>query len=461
MKPIVRFCEVAVVRSGINSEGAKLHSFVVDDIFLQKHWNWSTVFVRHPSECIDKMSRNETDIVPTLEFYPMYSDVVKYCAIIRDSENFIISSTVPVNHTAIRMESTQSLAAFSSFSNPVLVLTLLFMLLFYLLFMSYCKAVRGFKIKRLAIRVGRLGGVLHTRIKKSAGSTTPGKIVIGVMLKQTSSCTLFLKKRSSFKLLFILYVYLMSCMHFLFIAFTRTELVIVDRPLVFDSYQKILQDPKIMPTWLGYLQTYVQFRKANVESVERQLWNKARRNVCPENRKQCLEWLNTKNMNTFLERMSRQEIALIATDYVARIVHAGLCPLASLMSLNPVVMKVDKNVIPVPLAVGHSRLMEQSLADVAAAVTRRGRQAAASGIASKLTILTKSPMSMVSDAATVRKCLHPEQDEDDNEPKPIVSKPWSDFQLLCSVCLAAIVLALVLLLISKLIDLWLVKKGDE
>jgi hypothetical protein len=419
----VRFCRtISAQAAGANSEAEKIHYFLADDIYSFHSWNSSITFVNRLEDCVDKLIHNETDIFPAMDIYGMHAHAVKYFAIMRDSKGMITSSYEPVNQTADRIESTGSLAQLSSYSPAVATMTFSFLLIFLSLFSMQLYDSR-----------------LRVRIRKLMTLKMMGKLLLKQQLILRP-----MMRTPLFRYLLLLLIFLVSSLHFSFIAFTKTELVILDEPFVFDSFEKLIEDPKIKTTWLQYEKTYLTFMNAIPGSPEQRLWSKN----CANDARNCLSPLTGSMAADVVQRLSRRELAIIMADYAAVITNAGLCPLARLMSLNPIILRDDKMSSSVPLALGYSKFLPGFLPEVTEVIDGRGQRAAQSGIILMIGIPTKSPMSSISDSASVRKCMHPEQDPPE-EPTYILSKSLSDYKILLIISCCINVAAFVILIIRR------------
>ena len=201
-----------------------------------------------------------------------------------------------------------------------------------------------------------------------------------------------------------------------------------------DSYQKVLDNPVAMPTWISVTNGHTFFQQTERGSITFRLWETHKRRCWSKNHRDCLMKLSASTVIESVKNMSRQEVVIIASDYFASLIHAALCPLADTMNLNPVVLRRDKLQRPKFLfALTYSRFMDQSLPVVAAAVTERGFRTLESGIIPNLFKPTTSPISHIASSESVRKCLNQDHGPKDH-PLQIPSEGFSDFKLLFGIC---------------------------
>ena len=445
MASSVRFCLIATSRNtGGNSESEKMYKFLVYETYAADRWNSSLVTEDQAQNCFDKMKNNETDIFPYYMDYLMHSDIVDYITLVTGSPSMIISSFLPVNQTEARIESTQCLSSLNSFTPTVVTLICLFLLLFYSLLRCYCTTIRAHKVKMHDFN--RMKAPLAQRQaarRRSMTTRTPMNILIGWFLKQFTSCAAITRKRSSFKLISILLIGFLSSIHFMFSAFTRTQMVIVDEPLIFDSYPKILHHPKAMPTWVADTNGHYAFEIAENGSLEHQLWQKHRRLCLQQAAGDCLTRLKVDTVTTLVNKLSNQEVVLLAGSYLSSLMHAALCPLSDTMRLNPIVLRRNKNGKSKPQALTYAHAMLDFAPHVVKVIMRRGLLTAQSGIVLKLTIPMQSPLSFMVSPESVRRCLNNEV-RIREYPTLVYSKPFADFQSLFLTCSTFFILSLAL-----------------
>jgi hypothetical protein len=415
-----------------------------NDVYMFDAWNSSEIIAGSVTDCYRMISSNETDIFPIMEIYGAHSDIMKYFSQIKDSSNVIISAYRPSNQTELR--TTGSLQALSYFAPSVVVLIVMFIGLFYTLFYLYCRTCKMLKPLVFIIVTNSSGEDQH---KRRAGSNTPTIILMAVLLKQMTACFTSRRKRLSFRLLLLLFMALMAGIQFMFVSFTKTELVVVDEPFVFDSYNKLLSHASIiMPAWIAYEKTYESFMGARKGTMEHKLWMKARSRICPQDYHQCLLSPKSDDAANFVTSIANQEIAIISIDYAARLIHTAVCPLSRMMSLNPIIMRVDKDAtVNEPLALSYSWHFYDSSPAVSAVLNDRGMRVAQSGIILHVSMPTESIMASITDPENVRRCLHPHPD-DTNHKVFILSKSWTDYQILLYICVCLIVIACFNLMIS-------------
>ena len=439
----MRFCLIATSRhTGGNSESDKMYKFLMYETFAADRWNSTIVHALGIQDCSDKLEKNETDLFPYMINYPANSDFIDYITVVTDLPLAIISSFLPVNQTEVRIESTQCLSSLNSFTPTVVTLICIFLLLFYSLLRCYCTIIRSYKRSRYHAFILMKAPAQRRAAKKGSVATrTPMNILIGWFLKQFTSCAAITRKRSSFKVISILLIGFLSSIHFMFSAFTRTQMVIVDEPLIFDSYQKILDHPKAMPTWVADVNGMADFEVAENGSLEQQLWQKHRRLCLQQAAGDCLTRLKVDTVTTLVKRLSNQEVVLLAGSYLSSLMHAALCPLSDTMRLNPIVLRRNKNGKSKPQALTYAHAMLDFAPHVVKVITRRGLLTAQSGIVLELSIPTQSPLSFMVSPESVRRCLNNEVSIRD-QPAQVYSKPFADFHFLFCLCSTSLVLAL-------------------
>lgn len=438
-RPHVRFCYVSSTQqTGANDESQKPYKFLLDDTFAFSKWNSSIWNVDENKECYQRLVNNETDIFSTLYPYPILSDIVKYFTLIKDSRYVILSSYTPVNQTNAQKESTDSLSAFTCFSNPVIAAVILTLLVFYLLFLMHYAKQKFYKVKVRLFKDAEYFATLKVRQKVTCNSD-PGKILLGMLVKQSSACArINRKKKISFKLVLLMLILLLAYLHFLFVTFEKTELVVLEKPFILTSYQEIIDHKTTMPQWISYELGHTSFKASSRGSVKHQLWLMGRKQ-CPRSVSGCLAHLDAQNAIDYLNRIVSQKLTLIASEFSAAVVHAAMCPLANALSLNPVIMRTDNQEEPYSQALGYHKFMEASMPDVVKYITTRGKRTMESGIILELMIPRKSPMSSMASPADVRKCLYPENE--DHETHVILSKSWDDYRKISSICIVFVLIA--------------------
>ena len=447
-KPLVRFCEIASSSStGADSDASRYDTFLLYDTYAFNKWN-STLESEDANEgCWSKIRTNRTDIYHAIVQYPKHYEVLRYFTLIRDGKFIIMSSKVPVIPSVAQTESTDSLSPFTSFSVPVAAVIILFLVVFYALFKYCCTTV--WRHETVTVRLFRRVAVfakLTTWERGRKRSRAPGKLVIGMLMKQFSACDGTNARNVTFKMILILFILFLSYLHLMFVCSEKTELVVLDRPFIFDSYQKIIDHPQAYPMWLWYEDGNVAFMRSKRGSLRYRLWTKARQR-CPQNPKGCLAHMNADNVVAYLTRISEQKLVLVVSDFAARFMNAGLCPLAEMMFFNPITFKYDASEEAIPFGLGYSRFLEQSLPQVAAFITNRGKKTFESGIILKLIIPTKSHLNALNQESTLRRCLNPEEFPED---LPLIrSKPWTDYWSLLLICASVDLLALVIHMASK------------
>lgn len=418
-----------------------LGTFLRDDVFMMKAWNSSVTVTKHLGDCHQMLARNETDMIPFLVIYGIHPDIMTYFSVIMESSQTILSGVKPTNQTEMR--TTASLAAFEYFKSDAIAVTLMFMLMFYLLLYSYCQTCKMLKPLMLIIQNnGRVD------LQRKRNPNTPSIILMAALLKQMTACSTLNRKRLSFRLILLLLMGLMAWIQFMFISFTKTELVIVGEPFIFDSYQRLLSDPKIMPAWFVNDETIDTYWRTGQEERVRKLWNKARSNTCPKDYHKCLLRPTSDTLVDFVSRISNQRIAMIAIDYAARLSHAAICLLSRKMNMNPIVMRSDKDaVLQIPQALSYSKFFQSHSPVVAKTLAVRGMLVAQSGMAIKVSIPTKSVVASIAGPENVRKCLYPLED-DYNQQVFILSKSWRDFRILLLICCVLLIMTTFLLIFS-------------
>lgn len=449
--PVVRYCRIAnPKKTGASSEGEKLYEFLMKETYAMDMWNSTLEYQDRADTCWNKIRDNQSDIFPFVTAYPSNYEFVRYITLVKDSKFLIMSSYVPVNESSIRMESTECISSFKSFSTPVLIITFLLLLMFSALFKFYCCNIRRFKLSYSEIKGSSRWAKVQVWTTGKTRTRTPSKIMLGMLLKQFSCCAGTDNKRSSFKLILLFYMAFLSSLHFMFSAYASTELVILDEPFIFEDYQMLLDHPFTVPVWVANVNSHKYFMDADKGSQWRDLWDKSHRIRCPKDPIDCQEALNSANAVGLVGKMSRQEVVLIASDYIALLVHAALCPLSSTMNMNPVVLRKDKNTRTTSMAISYGLHMDQSLPEVVRVLRVRGMRTGESGIVMKLSVPTESPISSMVSPESVRKCLRYDDIVRDH-PTQVQSKPFADFQILFRI------LALLILLVMIIHSLTLVR----
>lgn len=450
-QPQVRFCFVGSTETtGANDEAQKPYNFLRNDLYEYSRWNSSTWHESDANECLQRLADNETDIFSTMLSYPILHDVVKYFTLIKDSRFVIVSSFTPVNQTIAKKESTDSLSAATCFSPLVIVLAAFFIIAFYIAFVLFC-AKRKFTIVKIRLFTSSDQEVKLKVWKKVTFSRKPGKIVIGMLVKQSSACARIERNMRasvivSFRVMLLTFISLLAYLHFSFVTYEKTELGVLDKPFILDSYQAIIDHETTKPLWISYEIGHTYFMKSSAKSMKHHLWQFGRK-FCPKSVTDCTAALDAQNAIDYLNRIVKQEITLIASEFSAAIVHAAMCPLATVMDMNPVIMRTDKQEEPFSQALGYHKFMDKSMPDVAKYFTIRGRRTMESGIVLFLMHPQKSPMSSMASANAVQKCLYPHND--DHEAPIILSKSWYDYVKLSLICVIFVAAAI----ISHLIDL--------
>ena len=233
MRPSVRFCQ-ASSGQGLHAVDVvkALFDFLLHDVYAFGRWNSSLTVEAQGRNCWRRLLDNQTDVYATPIAYPRFADVVDYLSVVSDSRDVIVSSVVPVNQTRARIQGTSSLSAINSFPLDVTLLLLLFYLTFYLMLRTHYHMVRHYYglSRRMEAK------------KRSAGMRqTAGKMMTGVLTYQFTTCAEHQPHRLS--LAFLSLVTLAAAVRFLMLSFTKTHLVVLDEPLVLDSYQTLPEDP--------------------------------------------------------------------------------------------------------------------------------------------------------------------------------------------------------------------------
>lgn len=449
--PTVRFCSIGISSKGGNSESTKSFTFLINETFAYNEWNSSISYEATESDCWDKIARNESDIFPFDAEFPQHSNILHYFTLAEQDKRSIISSFVPVNRSMASIENTSCLSSLYSISVPVVAIACLFLIAFYCLFKYCCTYTWRCRTKTVVVNVTRNYVIKKKRKKikhKYTPSSLPHKLLIGLLLRQFSACSGLNRKKSVFSLVLIISIAFVSNLHFMFVSFEKTQLVVLDRPFIFDSYTKVVYHPRTYPLWMSEESQYLAFEKAEKGSINQHLWLKFLSHCRTAAPKACLARLQPDNAISYLKRISDQEIVLIASEFGARLIHAGLCPLAEAFSLNPLIVTTDEHEDENLSALGYSRLMDQSMPQVAAYITKRGVRTLESGILLKLAKPTRSLVNGFGDASAVRKCLYPEKRTE--ESPEVLDKSLAQYDSLIIFCSSIIAIAFAFHLIQMI-----------
>lgn len=422
----VRFCTIASKETtGGDDQALKPYDFILQETYQVDRWNSTVQHETSTSICLHKLTSNQTDFPTFLMSVGHRPDKIKYFTLITDSWYDIVSSFTPVNHTMIRIETTDSMSAFTCFSPAVILISLTFILLFYGLL------VYSYRRKKTACR---------NSIRKNK-SKFPGMIVVTMILKQYSAVAgTNRKKRLSFKLTIVSLVLLLASLQFMFTTFEKTELVIIDKPVILDSYQSIIDHGTTAPNWMSQENGYVSFGKAEKGSSRKKLWNFASK-FCPTEYRDCQTDMNADNVMEYLRLLTDQKIVLIPSSYGARIIHAAMCVMSDMMGMNPVVLRRDETDYTFLLTLGYRMQMKEEDPFVVTYITDRIKKTIESGIIPMLLIPTKSPLNSMASPSSVRRCLNP--DTGDHELPVILPKAWWDYSKLSTMCNVISVFAVV------------------
>jgi hypothetical protein len=438
MSPTVRYCTVAGSEStGAEKDSTKAFDFLIYETYAFNKWNSTITHELEHVVCGQKLISNETDLVPVMFNYPSYYEYMDYITLLKDGKFTILSSYTPVNLDFAKTKSTDSLSGFASFSPAVNLAVALFIIAFYSLFKRFYPD-RKSEIVHMKPFAATEWSVTLRVWKNVAHQVAPFNIMVGMLLKQYSACSGINAKHSlTFRYILLLVMSFLSILHFMFVSFERTELVVIDKPVLLDSYQAVLDNKKVIPNWISYENGHIQYKNAKEGSMKHRIWQKAREH-CPVDFSGCLVPLSKENAVSYMKKIVDQDIVIISGEFANSIAHAGMCPLARELSPNPMILRIDPNEEAVPLGIGYNKLLDESMPQVAKTVTTRGRRTHESGIVLKLLIPTRSPIASLTSSTAFWKCLHPEEDGRDSMYK---SKPWKDYQRLMMICTSLIMIA--------------------
>jgi hypothetical protein len=387
--------------------------------------------------------------------------LVNYITTMKGTSFMIMSSIAPAaKRNTTLTSSTDCLYSFYNFDADAAITSAMFVIAFFALMRTYSEIIRNYKhMKRPYDRMMQdiqysrtfeIWGMNHGDAKTFRSSGTATKVMIGAMVKQFSCCASINKKRTSFKVIFLMLVLFVAATYFWFASNIRTELVVYQQPFIFDSNFKVMNHPNTFPAWIADVIGSGWYREGPAGSVRRRMWEKSHRIKCPVNLTDCSEGLSASNSEPMVEKISKQEIVLMVTDYIALLVHAALCPLAIMMSKNPIILRKDPDEPAASMALSYNHLMPDFLPEVVDVVSKRGLLAAQSGIIHKLSIPTESPIASLDLPADVRKCLNSVlKPEEKKEITTIRSKPIDDFLYFCYLIGVLLLVSLLILSIER------------
>ena len=212
----VRFCSIANEETtGGDEQVLKPYNFILRDTYRVSRWNSTVQHEKSTSSCLGKLVNNGTDFPTFLMSMDGDSDLIRYYTQITDGWYDIVSSFTPVNHTMIRTETTDSMSAFTCFSPDVIVITILFLLVFYGLLDYFYNRIKA-KGRRMSL----------FRRKSKNKSSFPVSIITTMLLKQYSAVAgIHQKKGLLIRVILIFLMILMASMQFMFTTFEKTELI--------------------------------------------------------------------------------------------------------------------------------------------------------------------------------------------------------------------------------------------
>ena len=303
----------------------------------------------------------------------------------------------------------------------------------------FTPAVMTMTVATLVISIALLR--LHPRMTRNRLSrasanrsfATSCKVLVGVILRQISSCCAGVeRKRSSFKFIILILVVFMFMVHFFFVAFIQTELVITQKPDIIDSYESILSRPQLRPYWLPYVRDFAHFMNAAGRSPEHRVWEKAQQmdEGCQQDYQQCFYRITTDNVAQTVFMLGQGNGVLIAGYAATSRIVAALCPMADLLHADPIISRYDRKAEGMLNSLLYNSYLNEQVRRVAFV---RARRTLESGISGFVATCTTSPVESMVPKESIRICMA--------NRTPILDpnfyeKKWSDFIILMEICIS-------------------------
>lgn len=420
----IRICrQHATTYAKATIEALKLSNFILHHILLADRFNTSIV---RDGSCWESLVSNKSDLVPHELMYPVSDRGFGYFGLTDQAHNTMVSSFVPLNHTELRMDRANVLSGFTGFSFHVRLISFFFLVTFFILFTIYSRYTRNFKRFTSRIRKCR---------PRERRSVTPGQLVTGMLLKQYTCCASLERKKSSFQFTLLLFILLVSVLHAAFVSNIKTSLVVNEKPEIIESYVTLVNHPVATPVWLHHTDAYKTFRDADPGSIERRLWIKTLNSKYSP-----LVKMNFKMIYDLVKNITSGKIVLIVKERVGKLVHAACCPAAHAWSMNPVIIRADRQSRSFPMALIYNEQMNKRAVPP---IRKKLGQAVQSGLIAKHQTVTGATVSVFSDAAVMRNCLLQRNEQKSDEAPAVLSKSLDDFKEIWYVGSLSYVLALV------------------
>ena len=329
----------------------------------------------------------------------------------------IVSSYHPVDTEKMYMKRAGVLSTVTRFSPAVITMTVTTLAILFCLLRLHPRMTRKMLSKAAASR----------------SSATSCKVLVGVIVRQISSCCAGMgRKMSSFKFIILILVVFMFMVHFFFLSFIQTELVITEKPDIIDSYETILNRPDMRPYWLPYVRDFAHFMNAARGSPEQRVWEKAQQmdEGCQQDNQQCLYRITTDTVTQAVLMLGRRKGVLIAGYAATSRMVAAMCPVADLLHANPIISRYDRKAEGMQNSLLYNSFLSERVLRVAFV---RARRTLESGISGFLATCTTSPLESMVPKESIRICMA--------NRTPILEpnfyeKKWSDFIYLMEICIS-------------------------
>ena len=274
--------------------------FVQEEAYRMANVTYQYERVDRVEECMDQIASNMTDLTGNWASLKTLVSHVKFFAIHDASTQVILSAYDQVTTTS----GTSVLTSFKAWSPLTLIAISLLLSSAVLVYKAHSCIYRDYKTGMAEIIYGEKWKIHFLFSRKPI---CLWQYILCLLMYQPGSCPSsnhISRKSLSIKLTHVMMLLLILMIAFYFNSFIRTDLVTVNKAVIIDSYQQILDDPKLKVRWLTHESDYNLYQGAAANSIRNQLWQKSQ----PDPK---ITILHEVSGLTFIKELDRSEIVLI------------------------------------------------------------------------------------------------------------------------------------------------------